>query len=133
MAIVNLDDSNLDGEVNRLTQQENIYRAQKKAEEKYSGLSTDVWNGLRRRCKTDLFFLAYAICGYSKLSVNLHGHLCAWTLRNRSARFREILLPRGHYKSTIETIVDAIRICLPDDVGDQPWPENLGPNCRLLL
>lgn len=112
---------------------DNLKEKQKEAESKFSKLTTDEWKHLRRRAKTDLFFLAYSILGYNKLSENLHGHLCSWMIRNRSQRFRMLLLPRGHYKSTVFTIADAIRIVLPDDVGDQPWPENIGTNCRLLI
>jgi hypothetical protein len=88
---------------------------------------------LRRRAKTDLFFLSYGILGYNKLSVNLHGSLCTWMEANKNERFRLILLPRGHYKSTIATISDSIRIALPDDEGDRPWPESLGTNVRLCI
>lgn len=42
-------------------------------------------------------------------------------------------MPRGHYKSTVVTIADSIRIALPDDVGDQGWPYSLGPNARILI
>lgn len=116
-----------------LISQEQIKENQEKAEKRVSPLSTEEWKFLRRKAKTDLFFLSYGILGYNKLSENLHGHLCSWVIRNRAARFRMLLLPRGHYKSTVFTISDSIRIVLPDDVGDQPWPECLGTNCRLLI
>ena len=106
---------------------------QEKAEKRVANLSTEHWKQLRRKAKTDLFFLANGILGYKKLSEDLHGHLSSWMIRNRAARFRMLLLPRGHYKTTLWTKADAIRIVLPDDVGDQPWPECLGTNCRLLL
>ncbi len=112
---------------------EALKESQKKAEKRVEGMSTEHWKMMRRRCKTDLFFLTYGVLGYTKLSENLHGHLCSWMMRNRSPRFRLLLLPRGHYKSTIWTIADSIRIILPDDEKDQPWPELLGTDCRLVI
>ena len=112
---------------------EQLLENQKLAESKVSQLTTEEWKHLRKRAKSDLFFLSYGVLGYNKLSENLHGHHCAWVIRNRAARFRLTLLPRSHYKSTIDTISDSIRIVLPDDTGEQPYPENLGTNCRLLI
>jgi predicted phage terminase large subunit-like protein len=112
---------------------EAVHLKQKEAESRVSYMTTDEWKHLRWLCKTNLFFLCYSILGYTKLSENLHGHLSAWTIRNRAARFRMMLLARAHYKTTVLTQTDAIRIVLPDDVGDQPWPECLGTNCRLLI
>ena len=110
-----------------------LLESQKKAEARVQSMSREHWLMMRRRCKTDLFFLTHAVLGYNKLSENLHGHLCSWMMRNRSPRFRLLLLPRGHYKSTIWTISDSIRIILPDDQKDQPWPESLGTDCRLVI
>jgi len=110
-----------------------VLQYQRAAEKKFSGLTTDEWKYLRRRAKTDLFFLARGVLGYKKLSTNLHGHLCTWMRWTIEDQFREVLLPRGHYKTTVVTKADGIQIVLTDDVGDQPWPRNLGPNCRVLL
>ena len=104
-----------------------------KAEEKYARLSKQEWLQLRRRAKTDLFFLSAAILGYDRLSTGLHGHLCWWYQKHHTSQFREILLPRGHFKSTVITKADSIQTVLPDDVGDQTWPRNLGTNCRLCI
>lgn len=110
-----------------------ILKNQKAAESKFTHLTTDEWKYLRHRAKTDLFFLAHGVLGFKKLSVNLHGNLCAWHRLTNGYRFREILLPRAHYKSSIETIADSVQIILPDDSGLEPWPRNLGPDCRLLI
>lgn len=111
----------------------NIYEAQKKAEQKYDGLDSDTITHLRKRLKTDLFFLNTGVLGHTRFSPHLHGHLCGWAERNDDWRFRIILLPRGHFKSAGLTIGDSIRIVLPDDSGDAPWPRNLGPDCRVLI
>jgi hypothetical protein len=98
-----------------------------------SGMSEDLKKELRRRCKTDLFFLAYSILGYDRLSPVLHGQICAWLEKNNTERYIELLLPRAHFKSTIETISHTIQNVLPDDVGDQPHPYNLGTDARILI
>lgn len=90
-------------------------------------------NLLRRQAKTDLFFLASTILNYSKLSPGLHGHFATWMKRTGNTQYRLILLPRGHYKSTITTIADSIQIVLPDDGGNEPYPRNLGPEVRVLI
>lgn len=104
-----------------------------KAEKAVSKFNDEQRLLLRRKAKSNLFFLAYGILGYSKLSSNLHLEICKWHRKTLLYQFREILLPRSHYKSTIETISDSIQIVLPDDIGDQPYPRNLGTNCRLLI
>lgn len=90
-------------------------------------------NLLRRKSKTDLYFLATTILGYNKLSPGLHGHFSTWMRRTAGKQWRLILLPRGHYKSTITTIADSIQIALPDDGGNEPYPRNLGPEVRVLI
>ena len=102
------------------------------AKSKYSNLSSEKIANLRRLAKTDLFFLCNLL-GFDKLSENFHGHFCNWLEKTRFEQFRLVLLPRGHYKSTIMTIAEAIQIVLPDDKGDQPWPRNLGTDCKLLI
>lgn len=123
----------LDEQVSELINEENITKARKQSEAKMQELTTDQYNHLRRRSKLDLFFLCTSILGYDKLSSNLHGDLCWWHMRNYQHRFKLILLPRSHYKSTIETIADSIRLALPDDSGILSWPESLGTNIRVLI
>lgn len=128
-----IDTHNLDLLIDQYLNEENVTNSKRASESYQETLDSEQYKYLRRQAKTDLFFLAYGVLGYNKLSENLHKHLCRWMLRNRAARFRMLLLPRGHYKSTIWTIADSIRIALPDDLGDQPWPENLGTNIRLMI
>lgn len=124
----------LDEAISNLINEDNITKARKVADSKLSTLSFDQIRYLRKRCKIDLFFLTTAVLGYDKLSPNLHGDLCWWQMRNSGHRFKIILLPRSHYKSTIETISDSVRIALPDDSGGlASWPECLGTNVRLLI
>lgn len=122
-----------DEEWQQLTSEESLTAARKKVDQKFRELDTDTWNHWRQRAKNDLFWLNTAVLGYDRLSPRLHGHLCSWMERNAEWRFREILLPRGHFKSTICTIGDSIQIVLPDVLSNQPWPRNLGTDCRELI
>lgn len=106
----------------------------KKADETQARFTKERWRELRRLAKTNLFFLSTGVLDYDRLSVDLHGHMCEWEAATATQfRFREWLLPRGHFKSTIITIAHSIQLALPDDVGDQPWPGNLGPKIRILI
>ncbi len=122
-----------DRDWHEVMKQSNITKARKKADAQMEKLTTEQYDHLRYRCKTDLMFLCYSILNFTRLSPNLHGHLCAWMERNQSHRFKEILLPRGHFKSTILTLGDVVQIILPDVSGSAPWPRNLGPDCRVLI
>lgn len=127
--ITNIDDAAYDW----LTNEEEILKAQRKAEKEVEGYTTEEYYAIRRRIKNDLFFLTHGILGYKRLSPILHGNLCTWCQENDTEQFREILLPRGHFKSTVLTIGDSIRIALPDDTGESPWPRNLGTNARICI
>ena len=116
-----------------LTDEKELSARRKKAEETYRDLTGDEIKYLRKRCKTDLFFLCYGPLEYELLSPKLHGHLCRWTESTRDSRYRLFLLPRGHYKSTILTIGDSVQIALPNDANIQHSPYSYGPNVKLLL
>lgn len=127
--------------------------AQKKAAEKVKPLSREETRKLRIRCKRDLFFLCYGILGNTRLSPNLHGNLCHHIESTEDKRFREFLLARGNFKSTIVTIGHSIQVSLPVEkedleydgwwfnngeiphytLGDLPWPNNLGTDVKLLI
>jgi hypothetical protein len=113
---------------------ETIRKNRKKAEAKVAQLTTAQYKEMRIRAKQDVFFLAYAILGYDRLTVNFHGQLANWMKSTEENQFRLLLLPRGHYKSTIYTVADTIQIILPnDDNGYQVWPRNLGPEGRVAI
>lgn len=122
-----------DDDWKNLISEENLNTQREKVEKKFRELDSETWNHWRQRSKTDLFWLNTAVLGYDRLSPRLHGHLCSWLERNNEWRFREILLPRGHFKSTICTIGDSIQIVLPDVLSNQPWPRNVGPDSRVLI
>lgn len=112
------------------------------ADKKRSSLTKEEWHKLRALCKRDLFFLCYSVLGNKRLSTNLHGHLCTHVKNTERDRFREYLLPRGHFKSTILTIGHSIQVALPYteedaqydyDTSPLPWPASLGTDVRLLI
>ncbi|KKL28782.1 hypothetical protein LCGC14_2371700, partial [marine sediment metagenome] len=110
-----------------------LMESQKQAEKRVDGYTTEEWQYLRKRAKVDLFFLIYGVLGYDNLTESLHGHLCSWLRRRSEDFYKLVLMPRGHYKTTICTIGDSIQIALPDDTGLEPFPRNLGPDVRILL
>jgi hypothetical protein len=116
-----------------LTSAEEVLKAQRKAEQEVSGFTSDEYQYIRNKSKNDLFFLNHFLLGYTRLSPMLHGHLSSWAEKHDSDQFREFLLPRGHFKSTVLTIGDGIRIALPDDLGGSVWPRNLGTNARICI
>ena len=125
----------------------------KKAEAKTQALTKEDRHKLRIRAKRDLFFLCYGILGNTRLSPNLHGHLCHHIEATEDKRFREFLLARGNFKSTIVTIGHSIQVVLPVDkedieydgwwfkpgekphykLGEFAWPNNLGTDAKLLI
>lgn len=112
---------------------ETTKEARKAAERKARNLTTEEYKYCRLKAKHDLFFLSHGILNYKKLSPNLHGHFCRSLEASDHWQFRLSLLPRGHFKTTIETKADAIRLVLPDDSGTSIYPRDLGTNCRLLI
>jgi len=122
-----------EGIYNEITDPKNILAKQKEAEEKQKSLSEEDFNYLRWKTKTSLFYCAHSVLGYNKMVANLHGHLCKWIVDTQDDMYRMILLPRGHYKSTVVTISDSIRISLPDVTGNMEHPYNCGTNVRILI
>lgn len=113
---------------------EDITKAQHQAEKIRKDYGGDDWiRKLRVRSKHDLFFFGYGILGYNQLSPNLHGEVCNWLEQTRKDQYRLMLEPRGHYKSTTNTVMDSIQTALPDDSEQAIYPYNLGTNIRLCI
>jgi len=115
----------------KLIDQTSINAARKASEKKYEKLASDEINYLKNRCVTDGFFLGYGILGYTRMSPDLHGNVCAWLGRTQSEQYRMVLMPRGHFKTTTVTITDSIQCVLPNP--DAAWPRCIGSNCRILF
>ena len=116
-----------------LLDEDHITEVRKKAEKEYANFTDEQIKALRHKCKTDLFFLSYGILGNTRLSPNLHGHLCQWLKATEHRQYREVLLPRGHFKSTVITVSDTVQTILPDDEASSIYPKSLGPNCHVLI
>lgn len=74
---------------------------------------------LREKCKTDLRFLAKDICGMAAWEDSLHNDLAAFLEQPVDKKL--ILVPRGHLKSSLITVVWAIQQMLRN------------PNIRILI
>lgn len=83
-------------------------------------LSSDIRDDLAERGKNDLFFLAKGILGYRDMSLNCHGPLCQY-LDHHDSRFKLVLMPRGHFKTSLCTIGRVTQKVIRD------------PNQRVLL
>lgn len=116
----------------KLTNTREVNKRRKEAEKNLHDLSNAQLDSLRRRMKHDLFFLATAGLGYTRLSKTFHGAYCNWLKAVRGERYRLTLFARDHYKTTINTVSDSIQMTLPGG-EDLPHPYNLGPNIKILL
>lgn len=122
----------LDRDFATLSSDESISEARHAADDLFGDdISTDDYEYIKRKLKTDLIFLG-SMLGYYDLAL-LHDHLAHWIQRNRGYRFRGLLLPRGHYKSTMETVLDSIQMALPNVAGLQEHPYTLGRDVTILL
>ena len=137
-----------DEEWESLLNPDRLDKAQEDAKKERDNLGEDEIRELQILAKTDTFFLAYSILGYTKLTTKFHGHFCAWLDKTRNERkrneegdplnellwlYRLTLLARSHFKSTIKTITGSVQAALPDVSGKELYPFNLGTDIRLLL
>src|SRR5438477_10633306 len=60
----------------------------------------DIRRDLAEAASRDLFLFTRGVLGYSDLTERCHGMLCTWLDHNPS-RFKLILMPRDHFKTTI--------------------------------
>lgn len=110
-----------------------IVVAQRAAEKRIKGFTDEEIRQLRIRCKWDLGWLAYGVLGYDKLSPTLHGEICEWIKQTMYEQYTLMLIPRSHYKSTLDTISETTQCALPDDTGNAKYPYDLGPNVRQCI
>jgi hypothetical protein len=128
-----LSKEDLAGDFRRLADEKELSKRRASAEEKFKDLSSSELSYLRKFAKNDLFFLANTCLGYELLSPKLHKSYCMWKQNTRTHRHRLELMPRGHYKTTLN-VAEAIQIALPNDKGvvkEYPW--TLGPDVKILL
>ncbi|MCX7012128.1 MAG: hypothetical protein NTW86_06105, partial [Candidatus Sumerlaeota bacterium] len=75
---------------------------------------------LRFLIEHDLLYLCGTVLGYDKLSAGFHGWMCRW-IAETHGRDSLLLVPRGHYKTTIAGIGETIQDILAN------------PNIRILI
>ena len=136
-----------DDEWEALLRPDRLSKAQEEAKKRRDALDEDEIRELQILSKTDTFFLAYSVLGYTKLTTRFHGHFCSWLDKTRTERkvldgeetdeltwlYRMTLLARSHFKSTIKTITGSVQAALPDVTGKELYPFDLGTDIRLLL
>ena len=66
-------------------------------------LPADVVEDVRQQALNDLFFFNKAILSYKDLTVGCHGPMCVF-LTDNPKRFKLVLYPRDHFKTTCGTI-----------------------------
>lgn len=66
-------------------------------------MPADILEDLAEMGRSSLFFFSKAVLGYNKLTEKCHGPVCEWYDRN-GMRFKMLLMPRDHYKTTVGTI-----------------------------
>lgn len=87
-------------------------------------ITEDERQALRRRCQTDLFFLAHDVLGYDQLTAFTHQQLCDFFVKKNpdlgifeqdEMKRRLLLFPRYGFKSTVN-IADCVQwiICFPN-------------------
>lgn len=70
---------------------------------------------IRKLCREDLFYLCVEILGYKDLEEPLHDDLCDFiAYAEREKKTNVILIPRGHFKSTIGTVGRCIQWIIQD-------------------
>lgn len=120
-------------ELEQLVNPKRLDEVKRSIDKSKAKMSHAEWLEYRWLAKNNLFYLANSILNYKRLSRHLHAELCDWMSSSAKDRFRLILLPRGHFKSTLCTIAHCVQLALPDDTEKLPWPYNLGPNIKILL
>lgn len=69
---------------------------------------------IRQRCRDNLWFLSYHVLGYTDIDNKLHREMCGIWKRRERRRVTMWLIPRGHLKTTLWTIADAVQEKLRD-------------------
>lgn len=101
-------------------------------DEAITRLPSDIRADLAQRGRSSLYFFSKAVLGYNRVNPQTHGGMCEFNDRN-PARFKEILMPRGTYKSTIMTISGSMQdICINQEERLLITNENDGNAQRFL-
>lgn len=83
-------------------------------------LPEDIRADMAERGRNDLYYFSKAIMGFHEVVPHTHGSLCVF-LDRHPARFKMVLMPRGHFKTSVATISRVTQKAVAD------------PNQRILL
>ncbi len=75
-----------DEEWEALLRPDRLDKAQDEAKKRRDALDEDEIRDLQILAKTDTFFLAYSVLGYTKLTTRFHGHFFSWLDKTRTER-----------------------------------------------
>jgi len=95
-------------------------------------LPEDIREDLAERGRNDLYFFAKAILGYSDMSVSCHGPLCMF-LTDHPSRFKLVLMPRGHFKTSVATISGTLQRTVRDPNSRQLMANETSTNAERFL
>lgn len=80
-----------------------------------ASLPQDIRADLAEQGRRNLFFFAKGILQYRDMSESCHGPLCEFLDRN-PARFKLVLMPRGHFKTSVATISRVLQqVCVDSE------------------
>lgn len=82
-------------------------------------LTEDVLQELRAEARTNLYLFAKAILGYKDITLRTHKGFCDWLVSDAKRKLG--LMPRGHFKTTLDSMADPLRLLAVD------------PNTTILL
>lgn len=77
-------------------------------DETVASLPTDMREELALRGRTDLYFFAKGVLGFSDMAPNCHGPACRFITQN-PAQYKLVLWPRDHFKSSVLTIAGTLQ------------------------
>lgn len=99
-----------------------------------SSNADEIRDNLRAQCIDSLYFLCKGILGFRDLIPSLHGWM-AEEIQNPSVRRLLMLIPRGHYKSSVGTMGYAVWCLIKDLPRSVPSDLTPAPQCneRILL
>ena len=90
---------------------------------------------LRRRCEKELWFMARWVLNNDKLSLGRfhRDEVCTFLTDFSKNRFKLLMLPMGHLKTTIASRCLPLHVLIQPQRGNVYFPGKRGGDCRILL
>lgn len=92
----------------------------------------DMRRDLANQGRNDLYWFAKAVMGYGEMTRTCHGPLCAW-LDGNPTRMKMILMPRGHFKTSVATIARTVQRLVRDPNARQLIVNETSTNAQRFL